>query len=498
MDNNQEKKKIDKAVLKKISLTISIIQTVLAVVVVIFCFITGLIPPVYIVLIAIALGLISAGFIFCSLKNKIQMIVIAVSMVLVIVLSFGVYYLARTNSALDKITAADEKESVINVYVSNKSDAENINDAVNGGYTFGILTKGDRENVIKMITDITSTIGASVTTKEYSSIYDIAKGMQNREIQAFIVNEAYVGLLRDDEDYSEFCDSIKVLVGMSMNEKLEVATESDDRDKFVIYVSGIDVFGSVNVTSRSDVNILVVVNNETKTVLLVSTPRDYYVNLSISGIEKDKLTHAGIYGVDVSKDTLAKLYSTHIDYFLRMNFTGFIEIIKNLNGIRVYSDYEFDMEGYHYNQGYNTFSGAEALSFARDRDSFKDGDRQRGRNQMAVIRGVIEKMESSDILYNYGDLMDSLSDSFETSMPKDHIGYIVQDQIESKAEWNILSYSVNGTDSMGLCYSSGTEWLYVMEPDQDTVNYGKQLIDDVLAGRNVTQDMINMYMADHE
>ena len=138
-----------------------------------------------------------------------------------------------------------------------------------------------------MITDITSTIGASVTTKEYSSIYDIAKGMQNREIQAFIVNEAYVGLLRDDEDYSEFCDSIKVLVGMSMNEKLEVAPESDDRDKFVIYVSGIDVFGSVNVTSRSDVNILVVVNNETKTVLLVSTPRDYYVNLSISGIEKD-------------------------------------------------------------------------------------------------------------------------------------------------------------------------------------------------------------------
>ena len=495
--DQETKGKLDKALLKKISLTVTVIMAVLAVVVVIFCFITKLIPPLYIALIALVPALMTAGFIYLSLKNKLHIVVIACSFVMSVVLCFGLYYLIRTNSALDKITAADEKESVINIYVSNKSEAENINDAVNGGYTFGILTKGDRENVVRMITDITSTIGSSITTREYGSIYDIARGMQSNEIQAFIVNEAYVGLLRDDEDYSEFCDSVKVLVGMSMNEKIEVAQESDDRDKFVIYVSGIDVFGSVNVTSRSDVNILVVVNNETKTVLLVSTPRDYYVNLSNSGIEKDKLTHAGIYGVDVSKDTLAKLYSTHVDYYLRMNFTGFIEIIKNLQGIRVYSDYEFDMEGYHYNQGYNTFSGAEALSFARDRDSFKDGDRQRGRNQMAVIRGVIEKMESSDILYNYGDLMDSLSDSFETSMPNDHIGYIVQDQIETKAEWNILSYSVNGTDSMGLCYSSGDEWLYVMEPDQDTVNYGKQLIDDVLAGRNVTQDMINLYMSQH-
>ena len=496
---DQEKKtKFDKALLKKISLTVTVITAVLAVVVVIFCFITRLIPPLIIELIALLPAVMTAGFIYLSLKkDKFHIAIIACSFVMMIALSFGLYYLARTNAALDKITAADEKESVINIYVSNKSDAENINDAVNGGYTFGILTKGDRENVVKMITDVTSTIGASITTKEYDSIYDLARGMQTREIQAFIVNEAYVGLLRDDEEYAEFCDSIKVLVGMSMNEKIEVAQEADDRDKFVIYVSGIDVFGSVNVTSRSDVNILVVVNNVTKTVLLVSTPRDYYVNLSISGVEKDKLTHAGIYGVDVSKDTLAKLYSTHVDYFLRMNFTGFIEIIKNLQGIRVYSDYEFDMEGYHYNQGYNTFSGAEALSFARDRDSFADGDRQRGRNQMAVIRGVIEKMESSDILYNYGDLMDSLSDSFETSMPKDHIGYIVQDQIETQAEWNILSYSVNGTDSMGLCYSSGDEWLYVMEPDMDTVNYGKQLIDDVLAGRTVTQDMINLYMSQH-
>ena len=95
-------------------------------------------------------------------------------------------------------------------------------------------------------------------------------------------------------------------------------------------------------SSRSDVNIVATINTETKQILLVSTPRDYFVPLSISNGAKDKLTHAGIYGIDVCMDTLGMLYDEDIHYYFRVNFGGFTKIIDALGCIDVDSDYEFD------------------------------------------------------------------------------------------------------------------------------------------------------------
>ena len=224
------------------------------------------------------------------------------------------------------------------------------------------------------------------------------------------------------------------------------------------------------------------VNTKTKSVLLLSTPRDYYVDYSVTGGAKDKLTHAGIYGVDASIDALEKLYDVDVNYYLRVNFTGFTQIIDALGGVDVYSQYDFTAGGREFYQGYNTVNGTEALSFARERYSFDDGDIQRGRNQMEVIRAVIQKAASSSLLTNYASVMDAVSGSFETNMPQEKIAELVRMQLSDMSSWNITTYTATGQVSSGETYSAPGETLSIIIPDESSVQEAKTMINNILNG----------------
>ena len=238
----------------------------------------------------------------------------------------------------------------------------------------------------------------------------------------------------------------------------------------------------VSSNGRSDVNILASVNTATHKVVLISTPRDYYVPLSISGGAKDKLTHAGIYGIDVSMDTMAMLYDVNVDYYFRVNFSGFEDIIDALGGVTVNSDYAFTAGNYSYTQGDNQMDGAKALTFVRERHAFAEGDRQRGKNQMALIQAVIQKALSPELLVNYNSFMDSLSGSFETSVPYDLISTVIREQLSNGGSWSISTYSVDGTGDSQVPYSMSQK-AYVMVPDQSTVDTAKQMIQDLYEGK---------------
>ena len=249
-----------------------------------------------------------------------------------------------------------------------------------------------------------------------------------------------------------------------------------------MYISGIDTYGSTSKRSRSDVNILAVVNANTKKILLVSTPRDYYVPLSISNGVKDKLTHAGIYGIQCSQDTLGMLYGINVDYYFRLNFSGFQKIIDALGGITVNSDYTFDVDSFHYVKGDNYLNGEQALAFARERHAFATGDRQRGEDQMKVIKAVFNKATSSAVLANYTDLLASLEGTFETSMSYDTLAKLVRQQLDQGTGWDIETYSVNGSGQSSYTYSISNMKVYVMLPDQSTVDTAKEKIQAVLDG----------------
>ena len=267
------------------------------------------------------------------------------------------------------------------------------------------------------------------------------------------------------------------------------------KEPFVIYLSGVDTRGELTENARSDVNILAAVNPVTKRVALVNTPRDYYVDLAGTS-SKDKLTHAGLYGVETSMETLGNLYGVNVDHYIRINFAGFISIIDALGGVDVYSDQAFTSvgsPGYYdpttFVEGWNHLDGKSALAFARERHAFASGDIQRGINQMKVIDAMLNKIKSPALLMGFSKIMDAASDCFVTSFSQDQISALVRMQLSDFAEWDIESYTVTGTSSSSTkCYSAKGQKLYVMKPDDASVGKAKEMIASVLGGEGTVAD----------
>ena len=263
------------------------------------------------------------------------------------------------------------------------------------------------------------------------------------------------------------------------------------KEPFVVYLSGVDNRGELTEKARSDVNILAVVNPSTKRVALINTPRDYYVDLAGTN-SKDKLTHAGLYGVETSMATLGNLYGVNVDQYLRINFAGFISIIDAVGGVDVYSDQAFTSvgsPGYYdpttFAEGWNHLDGKSALAFARERHAFASGDIQRGINQMKVIDAMVEKLKSPALLMSFSKLMDAMADCFVTSLSQEQISALVRMQLSDLSSWDIQSYGVTGTGAKSTkCYSAKGQSLYVMKPDENSVNEAKALIAAVLGGED--------------
>ena len=267
------------------------------------------------------------------------------------------------------------------------------------------------------------------------------------------------------------------------------------KEPFVVYLSGVDTRGDLTEKARSDVNIIAAVNPETKQVVLINTPRDYYVDLAGTN-SKDKLTHAGLYGVQTSMDTLGNLYGVDVQHYIRINFAGFINIVDALGGVDVYSDQAFTSvgsPGYYdpttFAEGWNHLDGKSALAFARERHAFASGDIQRGINQMKVIDAMMNKIKSPTVLMSFSKLMDAVSDCFVTSLSQEQISALVRMQLASLSDWDIQSYAVTGTSGKSSqCYSAKGQSLYVMKPDENSVNQAKELIASVLGGEGTVSD----------
>ena len=263
---------------------------------------------------------------------------------------------------------------------------------------------------------------------------------------------------------------------------LWILKEKDD-DTFAMYISGIDVYGDIGTTSRSDVNIIAVVNTKTHQVLLITTPRDYYVPIpTISGDERDKLTHAGIYGVEASVATLEQLYEMNIDYYTRVNFTSVVKIVDALGGVSVYSNQSFTTGNLTIHEGYNDLNGEQALAFSRERHNVEGGDFQRGKNQQEVIKGIIRKAISPAILLGANDILNSISGNVDTNMPTEAIQNLIKEQLDTKASWNIKSMAAVGTGDSQTCYSIPNSQVYVAWPDQTSIDEIKAAVEAVENG----------------
>ena len=479
---------------------ITIIVIMLSVVFMGLLAMTKMIPTIYMLIIGIVLAVIAAIIWLLVWHTRytgrfIGGTVLAV--IMIAILAFGGFYINKTRSAISNISGETTEVTQMAVYVKSDDAADSVE--ATAGYTYGILSSLDRENTDGAVAHLNSQFGTEVQTKEYAGLTELADGILNGEVNAMLLNSGYLSVYEDMDGYTDFSTKIKEVGTVDVESTIQSAEESTPIEPittanggkvYTIYLSGIDTRGEMTAKSRSDVNIIATVNTDTHEILLVSTPRDYFVPLSISGGAPDKLTHAGIYGIDVCMDTLGMLYDIDINYYFRINFGGFVKVIDALGGITVNSDYDFDSKnilGYHFNKGENYVNGEQALIFARERYAFQEGDRQRGKNQMAVIRGVIKKALSPEILTSYSSILSSLDGCFGTNITYEEIAQILQQQLTNGGDWTIVSYSVNGTGATEKPYSMSQK-AYVMVPDYNTVDKAKSLMEKVRNGEVVTQE----------
>lgn len=478
----KEKKKL-KHKLKKttiVSRIILVIYLILSLIMLGTVISMNILPVKYLVPLLIGYIVITVLFGLIAFKNNFRnWIKIAVDLIFVILIaisSFGLYYLNSTFDMLDDIKVKDYQLVDYYVLVLKDSKMQTLDDLE--GHKLGVYESADKtyEKALKKL-------DKKVETKkeEYSSYLSEAEALINKESDAIFTSAVNYSVLNENID--DFESSVRILGKISIKIESNVVVKEVDvtKEPFNIYISGNDIYGNIASVSRSDVNIIATVNPNTHKILLTSIPRDFYVQLHGTSGYKDKLTHAGVYGIDMSVKTIEDLLDIDINYYMRVNFTSLIKMVDAIDGVDVESDYSFTaITGDKFVKGINHLDGKKALAFSRERKAFSDGDRQRGKNQQKVLTAILNKMLSSTTLITkYTDILDSLGGSFQTNMPTSKIYNLVNMQLDKMPAWTFESYNLDGKGNSSFTYTYPNQKLYVMEPDINTVNEAKTKIEEV-------------------
>ena len=391
---------------------------------------------------------------------------------------FGIQQFVSVTSKLNETAAVSNY--TMSIAVLKDSEIESVSQLE----SVAAPVNNDQENVQKLIDDVQKNQQKTLTVTSIESYLEAYKQLQSGEVKAIVLNESFENII--ESEYPNHGDTIKKIYTMGVKKKVKSPKVSKGNG-MTIYVSGIDTYGPINSVSRSDVNILMTVNTDTKEVLLTTTPRDSYIPIADGGNNQyDKLTHAGLYGVDASIHTLENLYGIDINYYARLNFTSFLKLIDLLGGIDVYNDQEFNAHtnnGKHYPVGNLHLDSKDALGFVRERYSLADGDRDRGRNQQKVITAIIQKLTSAEVLANYSAVIQGLQESVQTNMPVEVMTDLVNRQLEKGGKYDVQSQDLKGTGRMDLpSYAMPGSQLYMMEVSQDSLASVKAAMTSVLKG----------------
>ena len=459
---------------------IAIISIIIFIVFGIMLYVLDMIPFKYLIIFYIVFGLLYLYLFITSfpkkIKNKFKISSCVFLILFGTIFGVGIKYLNDTMDFVGVISKDLFQKEVYYVMTLENSKYKDIKDLE--GKSIGIYSS---KNSTKASNELNKKI--KNISKEYKNVVELFEDLQDNRIDAVLINESTKNLLDTDlaDMKLKLNEIYKVYVSI---EKTDIVKVVDITKKpFNIYVAGGDAYGSIDNVTNTDVNMIITVDPINRKVLLTSIPRDYYVNLPSFGDDAyDKLTHAGYYGIEESAKAIENLLDIDINYYVKVNFSTIEGVIDAIEGVDVYSDYSFKADIYPdyftFKKGMNHLNGKQALAFARERHSFKDGDVQRVKNQQKVLTAIINKVTSSTTLVtNFSQILDSVGNSFSTNMETKNINRFVKMQLSDMRGWSIESQNLIGTDLYTKeTYTYPSLELYVMKQDKESVDAAKEKI----------------------
>ena len=408
----------------------------------------------------------------------------------------GGYYMSKTGGLLSSMTnVAKHSKNTVSVVVKESSDMKNKNDL--SGHSIGTLANINTTGSKKILKELNKS-GIQMEKREYGSLTEMLESFYNGEVDSIVINESSRSQITDIDAYKDFDNNTRVVYQTSYeveNTDKANAVSNITTTPFNVLISGSDTRGGFDENGRSDVIMVATVNPKTGTVLLTSVPRDFYVPTACDagdGCQEgalDKITHTGIHGTNTTKRTVEQLLGIEINYTFKVGFDTVTDLVDAIGGIDVtvapgYAVDSFLMiPSFSVHEGVNHLNGQQALAYARERYAYTEGDRQRTKNQQQVLMGIVDKITSPAIVTNYAQIMDSMSDTFSTTMSSQEISDLIKYQLNGNPKWKMEQYMVNGTGDTLMCAELGNA-AYVMVPDQSTVTTAKNKINAVLAGKS--------------
>lgn len=432
------------------------------------------------IIITIGLLVVLAISIFLQKTKKsplVTTVVLVIFSLVSLVGIFGFKQMIDITNRMNQTAAFSEVE--MSIVVPKDSDIKDVSQLT----SVQAPTKVDKNNIDTLMSALKKDKKVDLNIEDVASYQEAYDNLKSGKSKAMVLSGSYASLLESVD--SNYASNLKTIYTYKIKKKNNNSAKQVDSKVFNIYISGIDTYGSISTVSRSDVNIIMTVNMNTHKILLTTTPRDAYVKIPDGGADQyDKLTHAGIYGVETSEKTLENLYGINIDYYARINFTSFLKLIDQLGGVTVHNDQAFtSLHGkFDFPVGDIQMNSEQALGFVRERYSLDGGDNDRGKNQEKVISAIVNKLASLKSVSNFTSIVNNLQDSVQTNMSLDTINALANTQLDSGSKFTVTSQAVTGTGSTGqlTSYAMPNSSLYMMKLDDSSVESASQAIKNLM------------------
>ena len=430
------------------------------------------------IIITIGLLVVLAISIFLQKTKKSPLVTTVVLVIFSLVSLIGIFGFKQMIDITNRMNqTAGFSEVEMSIVVPKESDIKDVSQLT----SVQAPTKVDKNNIDILMSALKKDKKVDVKVDDVASYQEAYDNLKSGKSKAMVLSGSYASLLESVD--SNYASNLKTIYTYKIKKKNSNSANQVDSKVFNIYISGIDTYGPISTVSRSDVNIIMTVNMNTHKILLTTTPRDAYVKIPGGGADQyDKLTHAGIYGVETSEQTLEDLYGIKIDYYARINFTSFLKLIDQLGGVTVYNDQAFTQGKFDFPVGDIQMNSEQALGFVRERYDLDGGDNDRGKNQEKVISAILNKLASLKSVSNFTSIVNNLQDSVQTNMSLNTINALANTQLESGSKFTVTSQAVTGTGSTGqlTSYAMPNSSLYMMKLDDSSVESASQAIKNLM------------------
>ena len=445
-----------------------IVTLIISIVTIILILKLNIVPDKYLIIIVLVeVLLLLIGTIFNINKNKVLKIIGIIVLILNIIANcIGLYYINHTNKFIKNNFKDEIKYTSVYYLITNKSNNATIDDL---DESTDILYYEYSKNI-----DKAKEILGNYNYKKTENMVDALNNLNGY----LLVDEANYNIT----DVSK--DDLKIIYEFNV-ETTEKRVVNNNKSSYNIYIGGRDFTEEL-----TDFNMLITINNKTKTILLTSIPRDYYID--IPNYKKDSLEFMGLLGEKVIMSSLENLLDTEINYYGSLYTNGLVEVVDMLGGIEFCSDQTFTTthalvlntyvdkgEKLTVTKGCHHLNGIETLTVARQRLNI-GGDRKRQENCRQIFKNIMNKSLSTTTLTNYEELLNSVSNLYQTNIDDKTVTTLIKSLINNK--YTIVEQDIDGSSSGNDYIRQGTVKSYVLYPDENSVNNAKQKIKEVLEG----------------